>query len=67
MGTNQYLPTALSQVLYICGSQTARYRSKQTARHKMNIIQSLLLVAAIALLLLVGKYAATYTGLAGTL
>jgi hypothetical protein len=32
----------------------------------MKTIQSLLLVATVALLLLVGKYAATYTGLAGT-
>ena len=53
--------------IYICGSRIARYRSKPTAGHKMNINQNLLLVAAIALLLLVGKYAATYTGLAGTL
>jgi hypothetical protein len=32
----------------------------------MKIIHMLLFVAAIALLFLVGKYAATYTGLAGT-
>jgi hypothetical protein len=32
----------------------------------MKIIQSLLLVAAVALLLLVGKYVEKYTGLAGT-
>jgi len=59
------MPTALSQVLYIRGSETARYRSKPTASHKMKTIQSLILVAIVALLLLVGKYAATYTGLAG--
>ena len=57
--------TAPSQVLYKCGSGTARYRSKPTARHKMKIIQSFLLVAAIALLLLIGKYDATHTGLGG--
>jgi hypothetical protein len=33
----------------------------------MKIIQSLLLVATIALLFLVGKYAATYTGLAAAM
>jgi len=32
----------------------------------MKTIQSLTLVATIALLFLVGKYAATYTGLVGT-
>jgi hypothetical protein len=32
----------------------------------MKTIQSLLLFATIALLFLVGKYAATYTGIAGT-
>jgi hypothetical protein len=32
----------------------------------MKTIQSLLLVAAIALLFLIGKYAATYTVLVGT-
>jgi hypothetical protein len=32
----------------------------------MKTIQSLLLVATVALLLLVGKYAAAYTGLVGT-
>jgi hypothetical protein len=33
----------------------------------MKNIQSLLLAATVALLFLVGKYAATYTGIAGTL
>jgi hypothetical protein len=33
----------------------------------MKTIQSLLLVATVALLFLVGKYAATYTGLAAIL
>jgi hypothetical protein len=32
----------------------------------MKTIQSLTLLATIALLFLVGKYAATYTGIAGT-
>ena len=48
-----------------CDTEPAR--SKPTASHKMKTIQSLLLVAIVALLFLVGKYAATYTGLAGTL
>ena len=52
--------------IYIYSSEPARYRSKPTASHQIKTIQSLTLVAAIALLFLVGKYAATYTVLAGT-
>jgi hypothetical protein len=51
---------------YICESEPARYWSKPTASHKMKTIQSLVLVATVALLFLVGEYAATYTRLADT-
>ena len=53
--------------IYICGSEQAGYRSQPTASHKMKNIQSILLIATVALLFLVGKYAASYTGLASTL
>jgi hypothetical protein len=62
----RYPPTALSQVLYISGSEPARYRSKPTASHKVKTIQSLLLVVVVALLFLAGKYGAIYTCVAGT-
>jgi len=50
--------------LYISRSEPTRYRSKPIASHKMKTIQNLLIVATVALLFLVGRYAATYTGLA---
>jgi hypothetical protein len=53
-------------VLYISGSEPARYRSKPTASHKIKTIQSLLLAIIVVQLFLVGKYGAIYTGVAGT-
>ena len=47
----------------MCDSEPAQYRSKSTASSKMKTIQSLLLVAAVGLLFLVGNYAAVYVGL----
>jgi hypothetical protein len=55
MVITQYLPTALSQALYKCGSEPARYRSKPTANHKLKTIKSLPLVATLALLFLIGS------------
>jgi hypothetical protein len=62
-GNHPTPPTALTNP-YITAAPNQLGTSQPTANHNMKTIQSLLLVAALALLFLVGKYAAIYKGLA---